>query len=140
MKNWIIFTQNANCPFYPTILSLPSSISFPDWPPNSNPKKEKWRKVSPFIISPLLCTLSFFHNNMEGSIGTITGIGHFASSTKTKQQKKKKKRYNLMTESLWSNNTSNRFKFIKTLTRRKNLWPLSLIWNNDYLLKQWLTQ
>ena len=29
---------------------------------------------------------------MEGSIGTITGIGHFASSTKTKQQKKKEKK------------------------------------------------
>ena len=93
------------------------------------------------VLYPKYSTFrTFFHNNMEGSIGTITGIGHFASSTKTKQQKKKKKRYNLMTESLWSNNTSNRFKFIKTPTRRKNLWPLSLIWNNDYLLKQWLTQ
>ena len=28
---------------------------------------------------------------MEGSIGTITGIGHFASSTKPKQIKKRKK-------------------------------------------------
>ena len=34
---------------------------------------------------------TFFHNNMEGSIRTITGTGHFASSTKTEQKKKWKK-------------------------------------------------
>ena len=53
---------------------------------------------------------------MEGSKKTIARIGHFSSSTKNKQ---KRKRYHLMTENVLSNNTSNRFKFIMTPTRRK---------------------
>ena len=53
---------------------------------------------------------------MEGSKRTTTRIGQLYSSTKNKQ---KNKRYNLMTESLQSNNTSNPFKFIMTPTRRK---------------------
>ena len=55
--------------------------------------------------------------NMEGSKRTTTCIGHLYSSTK--KQAKKQKRYNLMTESLMSNNTSNRFKFIMAPTREK---------------------
>ena len=54
---------------------------------------------------------------MEGSKRTTTCIGHLYSSTK--KQAKKQKRYNLMTESLMSNNTSNRFKFIMGPTREK---------------------
>ena len=46
---------------------------------------------------------------MEVSKRTVTRIGHLSSSTKNN---KKQKRYHLMTESLFSNNTSNRFKFI----------------------------
>ena len=46
---------------------------------------------------------------MEGSKRTATHIGHLSSSTEKKQ-----KRYHLMTESLFSNNTSNRFMFIMT--------------------------
>ena len=42
---------------------------------------------------------------MEGSMRTTTRIGHLYSLTKNKQ--KKQKRYNLRTESLLSNNTSN---------------------------------
>ena len=73
------------------------------------------------VLYPKYSTFrTFFHNNMEGSIGTITGIGHFSSSTKkqAKKKKKKKNRYHLMTESLLSNNTSNRFKFIMTWSQR----------------------
>ena len=40
-----------------------------------------------------------------------------------------------MTESLLSNNTSNRFKFIMTPTREKNLWPQSQKWNDDFFRK-----
>ena len=40
-----------------------------------------------------------------------------------------------MIESLLSNNTSNRFKFIVTLTPGKNLWPPSQKWNNDSYLQ-----
>ena len=52
---------------------------------------------------------------MKGSKGTTTRVGHLCSSTKKKQ--KKKKRYNLMIESLLSNNTSNLYEFIMTPTR-----------------------
>ena len=52
---------------------------------------------------------------MAGSKRTTTRIGHFSSSTKNKQ--KNQKRYHLMTEILFSNNTSNHFKFITTPTR-----------------------
>ena len=55
---------------------------------------------------------------MEGSQRTTTRIGHLYSSTK-KQKKQKQKRYNFMTESLFSNNTSHCFKFIMTPTREK---------------------
>ena len=54
---------------------------------------------------------------MEGSKRTTTRIGHLYSSTKNKQ--KNKKRYNLVTESLLSSNTSNRFKFIMAPNRGK---------------------
>ena len=47
---------------------------------------------------------------MEGSKRTTTRIGHLSSSTK--KQAKKQKRYNFMTESLLTNNISNRFKLI----------------------------
>ena len=54
--------------------------------------------------------------NMEGSKRTSTRIGLLYSSTK---KCKKTKRYNLITESLLSNNSSNRFKLIMTSTRGK---------------------
>ena len=54
---------------------------------------------------------------MEGSKRTTTRIGHLYSSAKNKQ--KNKKTYNLMTESLSSNSTSNHFEFIMALTRGK---------------------
>ena len=54
---------------------------------------------------------------MEGSNRTTTRIGHFNSSTR--KQAKKQKRYNLITESLFSINTSNPFKFVMTSTRGK---------------------
>ena len=50
---------------------------------------------------------------MEGSKRTTTRIVHFFPLTKNK--KKKQKRYHLMIESLLSNNTPYRFKFIMTL-------------------------
>ena len=54
---------------------------------------------------------------MAGSKRTTTCIGHLSSSTK--KRTKKQKRYHLITEILFSNNTSNRFKFIMTPTRGK---------------------
>ena len=101
------------------------------------------RKVSPYLISSFLCTLSqryllrlaafFFPNNMEKSKITTTRFGNLCSSTK-KIAKRQKKRYNLMIESLLSSNTSNRFKFIVTPTCGKNLWSPSQKWNyNSYL-------
>ena len=48
---------------------------------------------------------------MVGPKTTTTRIGHLYSSTKN-MQTKKQKRYNLMTKSLLSNKTSNRFEFI----------------------------
>ena len=54
---------------------------------------------------------------MGGFKRTTTRISHLLFSTKKKA--KKQKRYNLMTESLSSNNISNRFKFIMTLTLGK---------------------
>ena len=90
------------------------------------------RKISPFRIYPLLCTLSqrhllrlsvpLFPNNMASSKITTTRISHPSSSTK-----KSKKRYNLMIESLLSNNTS---------ARGKNLWPPTQKWNNDLYLQE----
>ena len=56
---------------------------------------------------------------MEGSKRTTTRFGYICYSTKNKQ----KKRYNLITESLLLNSTSNRDKFIMTPTRGKNLRP-----------------
>ena len=41
-----------------------------------------------------------------------------------------------MIESWLSNNTSNRFKFIMTSTRGKNLRPTSQKWNDDSSLKK----
>ena len=55
---------------------------------------------------------------MVGPKTTTTRIGHLYSSTKN-MQTKKQKRYNLMTKSLLSNNTSNRFKFIMAPTHGK---------------------
>ena len=54
---------------------------------------------------------------MGGFKRTTTRISHLLFSTK--KEAKKQKRYNLMTESLSSNNISNRFKFIMTLTLGK---------------------
>ena len=103
------------------------------------------QKVSPYLISSFLCTLSqryllrlaalFFPNNMEGSKRTTTRFGHLCSSTK-KKSKKTKKIYSLMIESLLSSNTSNRFKFIVTPNRCKNLWPPSQKWNYDSYLQE----
>ena len=56
---------------------------------------------------------------MEGSKRTTTRIGPLQQKTSKKTQKI----YYLMTESLLSNDTSNRFKFIMTLTRGKNCGP-----------------
>ena len=41
-----------------------------------------------------------------------------------------------MIESLLSSNTSNRFDFIMTSTRGKNLWPASQKWNDESYLKK----
>ena len=41
-----------------------------------------------------------------------------------------------MIESLLSNNTSNRYKFIMTPTRGKNLWPPSQKWNYGSYLQE----
>ena len=54
---------------------------------------------------------------MEGSKRTTTRIVHLSPLTKNRE--KKQKRYHLMIESLLSNNTPYRFKFIMT----PNLWP-----------------
>ena len=64
LKSWVIFRQNAIL-LYSSIL-FRENLTFPrlpfhflsDWPPNPNPKKEKIRKVSPYVISSFLCTLS----------------------------------------------------------------------------------
>ena len=106
MKSWVIFTQNSilrycsflfieNLTFHCFPFHFPS-----DWPPTSNPKKEKMRKVSPYLISLLLCTLSyiyllqlsaiFFPNNMEGSKRSTTHLVIFAVQQKTSKKKKKK--------------------------------------------------
>ena len=53
-----------------------------------------------------------------------------------KKSKKEKKMIILMIESLLSSNTSNRFKFIVTPTRCKNLWPPSQKWNYDSYLQE----
>ena len=55
------------------------------------------------------------------------------------QQKKqaiKQKRFNLMIESLLSNNTSNRFEFIVTSPSGKNLWPPTQWGNHDSYLQE----
>ena len=147
MKSWVIFTQNAIL-LHCSILFI-ENLTFPrlplhflsDWPPNPNPKKEKMRKVSPYLISSFLCTLSqryllrlaaiFFPNNMEGSKRTTIRFGHLCSSTK-KGKSQKKKKYNLMIESCLSSNASNRFKFIVTPTHGQNLLPPSQKWNYDW--------
>ena len=101
------------------------------------------RKVSPYLISSFLSALSqryllplaslFFPNNVKGSKRTTTCFDHLCSSTK---KQKGKKRFDLMTGSLLSGNTSNRFKFIVTPTRARNLWPPSQKWNYDSYLKE----
>ena len=135
MKSWFILTQNTMLLYCSPLLI--ENLTFPrfschflsDWPPNPNHKKEKMRRVSPYLISSFLCTLSqgylfrlaafFFPNNIEGSKRNTTRFGHRCFS---KKKAKRKKRYNLMIERLLSGNTSNRFKFIVTPTRGKNLW------------------
>ena len=62
---------------------------------------------------------------MEVSKRTTTRIGHLSPLTKNK--KKKQKKYHLMIESLLSNNTSYRLKFIMT----PNLLLLSHKWSNN---------
>ena len=101
------------------------------------------RKVSPYLISSLLCTLSqryllrlsalFFPNNIEGSKRTTTRFCHLCSSIKNKQRKKKVQPFD---KKFVVNNTSNRHKFIKSPTRRKNLWPPSQKWNYDLYLQK----
>ena len=111
MKSWVIFTQNAIL-LYSSILFI-ENLTFPrlpfhflsDCPPNPNIKKEKIRKVSLYVFSLFLCTLSkryllrlaapFFPNNMEGSKRTTTRFDHLCSSTKkiAKRQKKKIQSY-----------------------------------------------
>ena len=150
-----IFMQNAillYCSFlFIESLTLPRLPFYflSDWPPNPNPKKGKYVKgflISNFLV-PLYFVLEillrlaalFFPNNMEGSKRTTTRFRHLHSSTKKskktkKPQKNKKKSYNVMMESFLSSNTSNRFKFIVTTTRGKNLLSLSQKWNyNSYL-------
>ena len=150
-----IFMQNAillYCSFlFIESLTLPRLPFYflSDWPPNPNPKKGKYVKgflISNFLV-PLYFVLEillrlaalFFPNKMEGSKRTTTRFGHLHSSTKKskktkKPQKNKKKSYNVMMESFLSSNTSNRFKFIVTTTRGKNLLSLSQKWNyNSYL-------
>ena len=97
--------------------------------------------ISNFLIACILSWIYllqlsalFFPNNMEGSKRTTTRFGHLCSSTK--KIKKAKKRYNLLTERLLSSNTSNRFKFIVTPTRGKNLGPPSQKWNYDSYLQE----
>ena len=108
MKSWVIFTQNAIL-LYCSFLFI-ENLTFPrlpfhflsNWPPNPNPKKEKVRKVSPYLISSFFHTLSwryflwlaalFFPSNMKGSKRTTTRFGHLCSSTK-KSKKTKKQPY-----------------------------------------------
>ena len=87
-----------------------------------------------FILNTRLSAL-FFIIIWKDLLELLLVLVIFPLQQKNKQ-KKRKKRYNLTTESLLSNNISDRFKFIKTPIRRKNLWPPWLKWNNDYLLKQ----
>ena len=68
-----------------------------------------------FIENHTFPSSILFPINMDGSKRTTTHIANFSSSTKNKQ--KKQKRSNLITESLFSSNTSNRFEFIMTPTR-----------------------
>ena len=151
MKSWVISTKNAIL-LYCSFLFI-ENLTFPhlpfhflsNWPPNSNLKKGKIWKVSPYLTSSLLCILSwiyllrlsalFFPNNMEGSKRTTTRLVIFALQQK-KNTNKEKKRYNLMIESLLSSNTSNRYKFIMTPTRGKNLWPPSQKCNYDSYLQE----
>ena len=96
------------------------------------------RKVSSYRISLLLCTLSqryllrlaalFFPDNMEVSKRTTTCFGRLCSPTKKSKKTKK--------ESLLSSDTLNRFKFIVTPTREKNLGPPSQKWNYDSYLQE----
>ena len=64
IKSWVIFTQNAIL-LYCYILFIENLILprlplhfLSAWPPNPDPKKEKMRKVSPYLISSFLCALS----------------------------------------------------------------------------------
>ena len=101
------------------------------------------RKVTSYLIFSFLCILSqrylirvaalFFPNNIKGSKRTTTRFCQLCSSTK---KAKRQKKYNLMIVSLLSSNTSNRFKFIVTLTRGKNLWPPSQKWKYDLYLQE----
>ena len=116
MKRWRSELSSRKMLSYYTVPSssqrtLHSCLPFyflSDWRPNPNLEKEKMRKVSPYLIFPLLCTLYlirlsalFFPNNQ-----------------------------------VKSNNTSNRFNFIVTLTSGKNLWPPSQKWSDDSYLQE----
>ena len=141
MKSWIIFTQNAIL-IYWSFLFI-ESLTFPrlsfhflsDWPPYSN--LEKRENAKSFPISNFLVTLYFILEILLHFYFLIIwkdlrelllvlvifalqqkkSISIFSIKKKKKQKKKKKKRYNLMIESLLSNNTSNLYKFIMTPTR-----------------------
>ena len=138
MKSWVNFKQNAILPYCSflfiknlTFLRLPFNF-LSDWTPNPKPKNEKLGKVSPHLISrfSLLCLRDTCFDLLHFSFLIIWKDLRelvFVLVTFAPQQKKQKdkKRYNLMIESLLSSNTSNRFKFIVTPTRGKNLWPPS---------------
>ena len=131
----------------PLIHFHPNFLSY--WPPNLNAEKEKMQKISPFRTFPLQCTLTyryllwlnviFFVSNVERSKRNTTCIGRsswFARQQKKQPIKQNKKNTMIMIESLLSNNTSNRCKFIMTSIRGKNQWPSTQKWNDDSYLRK----
>ena len=150
MKSWLISTKNAIL-LYCSFLFIESLTSphlpfhfLSNWPPNSNFKKGKIWKVSPYLTSSLpvfylgYTCFNFLHFSFliiwKDLRELLLVLVIFAPQQK--KSKKTKRRYKLMIESLLSSNTSNRFKFIVTPTRGKNLGPPSQKWNYDSYLQE----
>ena len=138
MKSWVISTQNTillYCPFlFIENFTFLSSISFHVWltTTSKSSKREDAKGFSisniPFALyfiweilaSPFCSFLSEEYERIYYSYWSSLLLNKIqAKQKKTTQQKQKW--YNLTTESLLSNNTSNRFKIIMNPTRRKNL-------------------
>ena len=104
----------------------PSTILFPiRLTTKPNPKKEKMQKVSPCLISSLLCSLSKRYLLRLSNDGRIYENYFSLWSYLLFNKKQVKQKYNLIIESLLPNNISNRYTLIVTPTREKNLWPPS---------------